>query len=106
MQDGVGQLAPVARVAVFIIYVIIVDIDRETGVIRLPILVLDRRGIGEHVAVTVCIQVEFRNLDARVIRQDGAQELPHLCVLGIADLRAAIHDRIFGNHIGDAERII
>ena len=106
VQDGVGQLAPVARAAVFIIYVIVVDVDREAGVVRLAVLILDRRGIGEHIAVAVGIQVEFRDLDARLIRQDGAQEVPHLGVLCIADLRAAVHDRIFGDHVGDAERVV
>ena len=72
MKDGISQLAPVARVTVFIIHIVVVDADGKAGVIRPAVFVLNRRGIGQNIAVAVGIQVKLRNFDTRLIRQDSA----------------------------------
>ena len=59
MQNRISQFAPVTRNTVFIINIIIVDVDGKTCVVRGAILRVDRRSIREDIAVSVRKQVEL-----------------------------------------------
>ena len=58
VENGVSQLAPVPLLAVFIVYIVIIDADRKPGVVCDSVF-LNGRGIGQYVAGSIRKEVEL-----------------------------------------------
>ena len=69
VDDGINQIATVVRRALFVIYVIIINIDGKARVIC-DIVFSYRRGICENITVSICEKIKLSDFLTRFQREN------------------------------------